>query len=431
MSCQTPTRDVVSPQCVSATGDTLQPTLDLDFSLGTLPPGLTMTRGGSAGCFDASGNWVVLGANLPRFDYNPVTLGCRGILLEESRTNSMRNAVMAGATNGVIGSGGALPTNCVLESQGTLVAQVMGSGVASGLEYVDIRLSGTTSTTSCSLRLETTTGIGAAASQRWCGSVFAQRVGGSMANISQTRLVLVRDGAVVLATGSDFSAALSSGSRLERQELQAVTTAGTMNIWHRVQFNFSSGVVIDVTLRVAGPQLERGDCATSLIKSSGAATTRAGDTLSMTGLSGILKASEGTLLVEGNTLATVVQSNFAGLSDGSNANRIYVRALTSLQMNVEAFGGGVSQSSLTLGNWVSRTYERVAAAWRLNDYGAMQDGITSATSATGAVPVGLSQLELGRSGTSGTELLNGWLRRVSYYPNRLGRELLQAVSLPL
>ncbi len=62
--------------------------LNLDFTVPSLDPRITFARAGStATAVDASGFVSVLNADAPRFDFDPVTLACRGLLIEESRQN--------------------------------------------------------------------------------------------------------------------------------------------------------------------------------------------------------------------------------------------------------------------------------------------------------------------------------------------------------
>lgn len=67
--------------------------LDLDFA-GTesVDPRVTFTRASSAMRTNASGVFESVGVNVPRIDYDPVTLQCRGFLREESRTNLLLNS---------------------------------------------------------------------------------------------------------------------------------------------------------------------------------------------------------------------------------------------------------------------------------------------------------------------------------------------------
>lgn len=71
------------------------PRLALDFTTASLDPRITFTRttGASnpATYINSSGVITAATNNQPRFDYDPVTLVCKGLLIEESRTNSLLN----------------------------------------------------------------------------------------------------------------------------------------------------------------------------------------------------------------------------------------------------------------------------------------------------------------------------------------------------
>jgi hypothetical protein len=91
------------------------PTLDLQFaatrSLVDNISGrnlITFSRAGSATYTNSTGNRQTAATNEPRFDHDPITGECLGLLVEEQRTNSIRNNTMVGA---VAGTPGTLPTN--------------------------------------------------------------------------------------------------------------------------------------------------------------------------------------------------------------------------------------------------------------------------------------------------------------------------------
>jgi hypothetical protein len=69
----------------------------LDFTTGILDARVTVTRAlNTATRTNSSGVIEIVNANLPRFDYNPVTLAARGLLIEESRTNLFLNSLING-----------------------------------------------------------------------------------------------------------------------------------------------------------------------------------------------------------------------------------------------------------------------------------------------------------------------------------------------
>jgi hypothetical protein len=64
------------------------PTLNLDFANSQeLDPRITFTRGSIGTFVNKNGLIETAAANIPRFDYDPISGECRGLLIEESRTN--------------------------------------------------------------------------------------------------------------------------------------------------------------------------------------------------------------------------------------------------------------------------------------------------------------------------------------------------------
>lgn len=63
------------------------PSLNINFTTGTLDPRITFTRAGTATRTNAQGILETVAATVPRFEYDPVTLQCRGLLVEASSTN--------------------------------------------------------------------------------------------------------------------------------------------------------------------------------------------------------------------------------------------------------------------------------------------------------------------------------------------------------
>lgn len=75
------------------------PSLFLYFMNEVLDSRITFARADAATCatrFNSAGALETVAANQPRFDYDPVTLAVRGLLIEESRTNLLLNNTTLG-----------------------------------------------------------------------------------------------------------------------------------------------------------------------------------------------------------------------------------------------------------------------------------------------------------------------------------------------
>ena len=82
-----------------------RPSLDLDFTQEVLDERITFSRGSIGTRVNRNRLIETVPANQPRFDYDPVTGECKGLLIEESRVNSWLNSgqsnVTSWNTNGV------------------------------------------------------------------------------------------------------------------------------------------------------------------------------------------------------------------------------------------------------------------------------------------------------------------------------------------
>jgi len=120
---------MITPSYSLTATERVLPRLALDFTTATLDPRVTFTRSGNtATVINLSGVIVGVNADIPRFDFDPVTLVCRGLLIEESRTNVLLNSLIDGT---ILGTQAVVVTAAVrtLSFYGT--GQVVLSGAAS------------------------------------------------------------------------------------------------------------------------------------------------------------------------------------------------------------------------------------------------------------------------------------------------------------
>jgi hypothetical protein len=90
---------MITPSYSLTATERVLPRLALDFTTAALDPRVTFTRtGNTATVTNSSGVIVGINADLPRFDFDPVTFVCRGLLIEESRTNALLNSLLDGTS---------------------------------------------------------------------------------------------------------------------------------------------------------------------------------------------------------------------------------------------------------------------------------------------------------------------------------------------
>jgi hypothetical protein len=406
------------------------PSFALNFVNGTmLDPRVTFTRASTGTFFDSAGVLQSAAINAPRFDYNPSTLAAQGLLIEESRTNGIRNNTMVGA---VAGTPGTLPTNWSVSGLGTLTQQVVGTGTSNGVTYIDIRFSGTTSTTQVRILSEIQNNIAASNGQSWALSYWTALVGGSLTNItgSGTTINLFDSTPTFLSvlTGPNLN---TTASLTRVSAAGTIATVGTAFVQPQLFLNFSSGVAIDVTLRIGLPQLEQGAFATSVIPTTTTALTRAQDRAVVNTLSPWYNSVAGTIYAEFAVTQPSSGANqfVARVSDNSYNNQIGDFVSTTGFAAISTASGGVFDGLASTAIAVSaNTVAKFAGAYSANDLAACKDGGTVATDATATIPSGLTRFDLGSDHAGFNNVKAGYLRRITYYPRRLSNAELQAIT---
>jgi len=401
-------------------------TLDFQFAGATaISSQITFTRASTGSYFNSAGVLSSAAVNEARLDYNPSTLAAQGLLIEEARTNSIRNNTMVGAAAGTPGT---LPTNWTNQLNG-LSQTVVGTGTSNGISYIDIRLNGTTSSTGAiQIKPDGNATISAATAQAWAMSSWMAIVGGSTANTTGQRFLLNEYslGPTYLRTSLVASNILANGATLTRISGALTTGALTTIIEPLIVLDATSGAAIDITLRIGLPQLELGAFATSVIPTTTTALTRAADVASVNTLSPWYNSAEGTLYAE----VALISSSYATgvtldiVAGGAFGTTEYI-TFNGTQWLLQPNTAPVNVNSI-----VSTTSTaKVAAAIKVNDSVISANGLIGTVDTACAIAASPTTLTIGKGGWSGSSnYLNGYLRRIVYYPRRLANAELQALT---
>ena len=421
-----------------------QASLRLRFSRGEIDPRVLCGRTTTGTFFDGSGVLQTAAIGVPRLTYNPADLSLSpGLLAEEARTNSIRNSTMQGASAGTPGT---LPTNWFSSGQGTLSRTVVGTGVEDGINYVDMRLFGTSSTVETFFLFEATNVIAAASGQTWTTSVYAKVVAGSLSNVTGADLFVIGHNASNLISEAGSAAFLypTSGSLARNRftHTRTLSNAGTAFVHSRIDVNFTSGATIDITLRIGLPQLELGASASSPIPTFGTALTRSADNLSMTDLSWY-QQSGGVLYLEAmsnagptdldNTVVTI--SNSAG-----TAQDFICPAISNVggvnHINAIIVAGNVSQltgMNTPNGSYTQNgTFFKAALSFRDGEARFSSNlGNTFAKDNTVTLPTNMGVMHIGAYYVAGNRVLNGVIREIAFISNtNISDSALQQLTRP-
>ncbi len=195
------------------------PGLALDFTTASLDPRITFTRttGASnpATYINSSGVITAATNNQPRFDYDPVTLVCKGLLIEESRTNALLNSDML-STQSVTVTAAARTLS--FYGTGQIVLSGAHSATVTGTGAYPTRTTFTFTPSAGTLTLTVT------------GTVqYAQLEAGAFATsyIPTTTTALTRNADVATMTGTNFSSWFNAS---EGSLMSLVNSAASLTI---------------------------------------------------------------------------------------------------------------------------------------------------------------------------------------------------------
>jgi hypothetical protein len=410
----------------------VRPTLLMDFAASQcMDPRMAFGRGSTAMRVNPRGDLESVLSGVPRIDYDPITLACRGLLLEVGSTNLLLwseqfdNAAYSKVRATVT-------ANATTAPDGTQTAdRLVEDATATNDHYLAQGFSsfnaGQIYTKSVWAKADTRSRL-----QMWIpGNVFTD--------------TLVRTADFDLAAGT---VPVMSGGGV------SATITPFKNGWYRCTMAFSASVTVatNVLLRLHngtdtfytgngssglylwGYQMEVGGIATSYIPTTTAQVTRAVDSATLSGanFTSWFRSDEGTLMATHAVAAAglpLVDQRMVQIDDASQNNTVYLRGY---QFNgAGIFDGGVSsggvvQQSSTQAPIAPNIVVSQAIAFKLNDVAYSRNGAAAEIDNVASLPIGMNTLRLGAlaSGVNGSQ----HLRRVAFYPQRLSNAQLQALT---
>jgi hypothetical protein len=339
---------------------------------------------GTATRINSSGLIEAVAADAPRFDYTLNTGGsCRGLLVEEARTNlclQSEDLTTTWQTN----LAGSVTANAAISPDGTQNAdQIVLTGGAFQYVFQNITVtSGQTYTFSFYVR--------SATAENTQFRAYGDYIGGTATAVTPTQSWVRR---TITFVAGDATATVAFA-------VPATGAAVSIYIW--------------------GAQLEAGAFATSYIPTTTTSLTRNADVVSMTGtnFSSWYNASEGAFLTK-FSFPSIPASQFRyvlAANDGTATNFIAIAGNTT--SNVPA--GRVIASSSTQasmgGGAITANQEAIGVlAYKQDSFAYGQNGATLGTDATGLVPT-VNRLDIGALGSS---FACAHIQRIAYWPQRI------------
>jgi len=411
-----------------------RPSLNLNFARSkTLDPRITFTRTSSATYVDEDGLIKTAPANAPRFDHDPVTGECLGLLIEESRSNLVTDSItldnfpdktnITVQDNAIISPDGTQNAGKIIETIDTgshslsrlNVSTLQNntytiSGYFKGDERKYVQISfrnvtfwGTPGGPSAVFNLETgtldyTTGVVSNPTITSMGN------GWYRCSVSATR---------------DGSGTITSGIAI-----------GILNDTPTTSYQGVEGYGIYAW----GLQFESGAFSTSYIPTSGSTVTRTKEypTISGTDFTNFYNPSEGTFYVRYNIKGSFATDGFNRIfeiSDGGSTNRFFalLQGINDDIYESGTLGINFNTSLITFGDFY--TY---IVGYKENDFqryaidrnGNIDSNTDTSVAVSSFIP---TELNIGYEAVNDNRQLNGHISQFIYYPARLSNSQLQTL----
>jgi hypothetical protein len=365
--------------------------------------------------------------NEPRFDYNPVTLACNGLLIEESRANLIPNSAQF---NLWTQDGTSVSANSLSAPDSTLSADLIIS--SAGAAAVHRASQSLTLTASQTYTISVYAKAGA-----YSYLAFGFAVNGS--NYATYSFDLLNG-----TVGTSYSSGLANRSA-------RIANAG--NGWYRCSVTATISTVLTGIIYVGGSptatwvqssrgfpsyvgdgtsgiyawgaQFEVGASQTSYIPTESTALTRNADVATITGANFSSFWNAGV----GGTTVTALPSTVSGTRplvqfDDGTANEIIALQGNTTNPELYIVDGGTPQAQIDAGTIAANTAYRLAAGWATDACAASVNGGSPVLDGAATIPT----VTQARLGSDGTNYLNGHLQTIEYYDRKPTNATLQSLS---
>lgn len=390
------------------------PRLGLNLVTASLDSRVSLTRSAATATrVNSSGYIEAVAADTPRFDYNPATLACRGLLIEESRTNILYPSATVGGSgvNLVTSTPTATPPDGVSAS----VSKIAASAV-SGSHYLQSSITVTNSTTytwSLFVKADGINRVNLLMAQST--SPFTNHANITFDLSTATIISTLLGSGTITAYGNGWYRLTVTGTSSSTGELYRVTL-------HNPGATFTGDGVAGVLLW--GQQWEAGGFVTSYIPTTTGTVQRNADVAVMTStnFSSWWQATRGSVLVRYRPSTVSGTRPVLQFDDNTADNIITLRGNTA---NPELYiKATTDQAQIDAGTIAANTQYRFAGTWDTNNCAASLNSGTVGTDTAATIPV----VTQARLGSDGTNYLNGHLESIEYWAQRLTNATLQSYA---
>ncbi len=403
----------------------IDPTLYLDARLyhadANGKPGFaSFIRATGASHADARGRLLTAPAGMLRHDSDPLTGQYLGWQIDEQRTNRALGSAD-------LGNAGYWAPDGVTVTAGAAMAPD-GNMAAARLTY-----------SSGNNRLHQPMSIPAGATPYTLSAYVRADTAG------YTQLVINTTGGADPTTGTNVAINFAAGTATVLGGAGTAAIRAVGGGWYRLSVTHTSSASHNLLVAYAygstdaagaatagasywwGLQCEAGPAASSYIATTTAQVTRAADLLTLPVSAFPFNPAEGTLFIDFSCPHLASYYGVLGLTDGSTSNNLISLFVAGSDIYARMRVGGVDRFTFLRPLAVGRN--RVAFGFRPDDYAMVVNGGSVGTSsAAGALPAGLTLMDVFGAQHGHVNSNTGHVRHIAYFPRRLTNANLQDLT---
>ena len=399
------------------------PTLLFDAENGpaSITKPFTHSRSGTATYYDSDGVLQTAASDTIRIDIHPNDEEKIGLLIEESKTNFLKQSEAFGSTSWTAFRASVTSNQTAAPDGSTTMDLVTASSGFANVAQT----------------------ITASSGQEWTYSAYLKKSTSNKMLLLFFSTVTTYDRTVNFATG-----ALEAGSNTEpssygiedvggdiyRVNMTATMAAGVSSLTAAAYVIPDGGTWATVgsssdSFYIWGAQLEQSNKPSSYIPTTTAAVSRAADTLTIASgddFDNFWNESQGTFLFEATVRFISGSATLCQVDDDSNNER-HLFWQTGNNFQYFMADGGTTYVQYNVGAWTGANDPvKVVAAMKADDFSASDEGSAVTTDSSGPMP-SPDQATFG-TGVGNSTLDGMWIKRIAYWPRRLTDEEIVGLS---
>lgn len=423
------------------------PSLDLNFAATqSLDPVITssrqpapvvsFSRSSTATYIGADGLLKTADLNEPRFDYDPISHVCKGLLIEEARANLLVYSEQF--DNAAWGKQqlASVSANASAAPDGSSSAEGLVPNTTLIGHYLEKNITGLTAATNYTLSTYFKRGACKVARLQAFGTGNATH---GLTFDFDTKVVTFFSSAEYTSGGGVTTSygVTDVGNGWYRAWVSGFPDTAATNRLCRTLLTDATGATsfagdgVTPAIYMWGAQLEAGAFPTSYIPTTSSSVTRAADVASLTGanFSNWYRQDEGAFVVSGfvSTAGGASARAFFSADNGTASERHQVRFNGTSAISTICVSGNIVYATpgAVPGTFTLNSLHRTAYTYKVNEVNAAMDGVAFTQDTSAIMPI-VSGLSIGLG--VGVSPLNGHVSRLQFFPRHVNDATLQALS---